>query len=215
MEPVTVTIYSDYLCPWCYVASARLYRVQREMGPERVRIDAKAYMLRPEDEPNRRPGPTGSQGRIRAGTMGRADSLKFSAWPEDKTLPVSSIAALAAASAAKLQGEEAFSRYDLALFRAYFERCLDISDREVLLQVAVEEGLDRDHLAREIDSGTHREAVFAEFAECLDLYGPYVSGVPSVIFNGTRSVVGAVPFVVYKTAVQQDLRGPITLGSST
>jgi predicted DsbA family dithiol-disulfide isomerase len=32
METVPLVVYSDYLCPWCYLAEHRLALLQREFG---------------------------------------------------------------------------------------------------------------------------------------------------------------------------------------
>ena len=52
MEPVTLVVYSDYLCPWCYNASARLKKL-RKAYEGRVALEYRSFLLRPQAEPNR------------------------------------------------------------------------------------------------------------------------------------------------------------------
>ena len=52
MDPVRLTVYSDYLCPWCYNAAHRLERLEEEMEGH-LELAWRAYLLRPRPEPGR------------------------------------------------------------------------------------------------------------------------------------------------------------------
>jgi predicted DsbA family dithiol-disulfide isomerase len=186
------------------VAALRLYRLKEELG-ERVRIVMKAFPLIPGEEPGRFPTPHTVQNRLRAGQEGEREGAVFRPWPQDRPLPSSSIPALEAAKCALLQGEEAFKRYDLALFRAFFEDCQDISQRDVLLKLAQDVGLDTARFASDLDSGSQRSRVMGDFLECLQKYGHYASGIPLQTFNESPPLVGCAPIEVYRTAILRQL----------
>src|SRR5262249_21906184 len=50
--PVRLIVWSDYLCPWCYVAATRLHRLREEFG-DQVELEWRSYLLRP--HPDRAP----------------------------------------------------------------------------------------------------------------------------------------------------------------
>ncbi|GAG40597.1 unnamed protein product, partial [marine sediment metagenome] len=41
---IGIIVYSDYLCPWCYIAAVRLNRIEQEYQ-ERVDVKWKSYLL--------------------------------------------------------------------------------------------------------------------------------------------------------------------------
>jgi len=147
-----------------------------------------------------------TQSRLRAGQEGTPEGLVFNPWPPDKTLPSSSLPALEAAKCAQLQGETAFKLYDMALFKAYFQDCVDIGDREVLVQVAGEMGLGVTRFVSDLESGSQRPNVMAEFQECAKMFGPIAQGVPFHIFNDGPPVAGCLPMDVYRQAILRRLQ---------
>jgi predicted DsbA family dithiol-disulfide isomerase len=186
------------------VAAVRLYKLKDEFG-HRLEFGVKAYPLRPGDRPSLPPVPGAMQGRMRAGAEARQDGLEFKPWPEGKPAPASSLPSLEAAKCAALQGEDAFRAYDLALFSAYFEECLDVADREVLLELARRTGLDIERFAGDLDSRSQQSLVMAEFLECLGTFGAYAQGVPLTSFNNSPPLVGCAPVDVYRTAILRQL----------
>ena len=186
------------------MAAARLYKLKDEFDDE-IELEVKAYALIPGDEPGRRLSPHSVQGRMRAGLEGKNEDLTFNAWPDGKPPPSSSIPSLEASKCAGLQGQDAFRAYDLALFKAFFEDCEDVADRQVLVELAYKVGLDADRFVSGLDSGTQRHRVMAEFLECLEKFGPYAQGVPLTSFNDSPPLVGCAPIEVYRTAIMRQL----------
>ena len=46
-EPIDLVIWSDFLCPWCYVGTVRLLDVKEYFG-DQVNITWKSFLLKPE-----------------------------------------------------------------------------------------------------------------------------------------------------------------------
>ena len=132
-------------------------------------------------------------------------TIKFNAWPENSQLPSASMPALVAAKCAQLQGEAAFEKYHMALFRAYFEQNRDISQRDVLLTLAAETGLDTDRFATDFDSEPPRQAILQEYQEAR-MAGDF-SGIPTAFIGGRFMLEGAVPVEVYRRGVELVLHG--------
>ncbi len=136
-----------------------------------------------------------------AAEMGAPDGVTFHPWPDDRDMPSHSLPALEAGKCAERQGAEAFARYHEALLRAYFELNRDISQRDVLIQVADSAGLDVAGFQRDLDEGTQRAAVLADFIEAQTRG---ITAVPTVLLAdaaGAVRVVGEVPLAQYRRVV--------------
>ena len=79
--------------------------------------------------------------------------------------PSQGIPALVAAKAAKNQGEPAFMRYHLAAFDARHEEGKDISDREILRDIAKTTGLDLVEFEQDMESDKTWQAVGEDHTE--------------------------------------------------
>ena len=113
--PIKIVVYFDYLSPWCYIAAVRLRKLEEEYG-NKIDISWSSYPLVVQEVPNRLISPHSVESRRRAAL--EEDKIRFSPWNPDKPYPASSMPALRAAKCAQLQGEEAFQRFHIALFRA-------------------------------------------------------------------------------------------------
>ena len=74
------------------------------------------------------------------------------------------------------------------LFRAYFERGLDISDLDVLLGLAKKLGIEQSD-AKEFFAG--EAGLNAVYTENARMHRLGITGVPCYIFNETRAIAGA------------------------
>lgn len=194
-EPIVIEIYSDYLCPWCYIASIRFDGIKEEYR-DQVSLRWLSYPLRREEQPGRRPNPRTASHISRP--QQEETSVIFKPWPLDKDLPSSSLSALEAAKCAELQGEELARRFHLRLMKANFEESQDISQREVLLALAAEVGLEVKSFQRHLVSGQMRPKVLQEFERARSLN---IFGIPTAVFGGKIRLEGAVPVDMYRRAI--------------
>lgn len=193
--PVDITVYSDYLCPWCCVLAVRLRRVKEEYG-DGVSIIWKSRPLMVSDIPGRQISPHSVESRLRAGLE---EEGLFNPWDENQPYPSSSMPAQVAGKCALLQGEEAFERFHEAVFKAFFRDCRDISDREVLFGLASDAGLDMEWFFTDFERDERREEVLSEVEEVRSQYEGW--GVPLTVVGGRMPIEGATPTVVYSRAV--------------
>ena len=198
-QPLEIVVYFDYVCPWCYVASARLFMLQGEYG-DRIAINWKSFLLNPHgSRPRQYPVARINQGRLRAAD--EEAGLDIVPWPEDKPLPDSSMPAHEAARCAQMQGSEAFERYHMALMKAYFSDCRDISDRPELISLAEEVQLDVGKFTSDLESDWPERKVLDDYQEAVEDGG--VIGVPTVIIGERAVLEAAVPLELYRRAVQR------------
>lgn len=114
---------------------------------------------------------------------------------EREDFPTWSLPALEASKCAALQGEEAFERLHLALYRAFFTRGVNIGVAEEVQGVVRGVGLDMERFQADYSTGKAREWVLADYEEAVRAHG--VRAIPTVIFDGRR-IVGAVPLEEYR-----------------
>ena len=197
-QPLEIAVYFDYICPWCYVATMRLLMLKSEFG-EKITINWKSYPLDPFGARPKYPLPLLNQGRIRAGA--EEDGLNIRPWPEDQPMPSSSMPAHKSAKCAQMQGNEAFDHYHIALMKAYFSHCRDISDQQVLISLAEEAQLDLIEFIADFESDLPESRVLAEYEEAVN--DGNIIGVPTVIIGERVVLEAAVPLELYRRAVQR------------
>jgi len=124
----------------------------------------------------------------------------FRPWPEEQPYVSSSIPAHIAGKCALAQGQAAFERFHHAVFSAFFHDGCDISDRDVLLGLVADAGLDVERFCTDFgDSAPREREVMAEYEQARIEYGGW--GVPLAIFDGRIPLGGAVPIEMYHRAV--------------
>ncbi|HET8601847.1 MAG TPA: DsbA family protein [Segeticoccus sp.] len=164
--PGVVTVWSDIACPWATMALQTLHRQAAERGAD-LRIDHRCFPLELlNGEPTAKPMHDEEVERI---TAVRSD-LGWSTWTGPEwAYPVTTLPAMEAVQAAKVQGLQAADALDAALRRAYFveQRC--VSMLPVIEDVARGcAGVDADRLMAALHAGTGRAAVFADLAVAGD-----------------------------------------------
>lgn len=160
----TVVVYSDLNCSFAHLAVYRLHQARTRLGLDgRLFFDHRAFPLELFNHAvNERPGVDSEIAVVGA----LAPEAGWRLWQApDWTYPVTMLPALEAVQAAKAQGLPASERLDLGLRRAFWAEHRCISLRHVILEVADEAGgIDVPELAKALDTGTARSAVFAQFA---------------------------------------------------
>ncbi len=198
---VQLVVWSDYLCPWCHLGSARVSRLEEEFG-DALRVEWRAFLLRPT------PGTARTLDRFRAYTQSwlrpaaEPDAPTFRPWESDAGPPSHSIPAHLVAKAAAALGAAAFAAMHRRLLRAYFEENLDVTDRATQLTLWQELGFAVDAFARADDPAT-RVAVLAEHQDAL---AQGVTGVPAMMLVGNDvPALGAMPYETYRRWIARAL----------
>ena len=154
---VRITVFSDYVCPFCYLEEPDLARVKEEYG-DGVEVDWRAYELRPDPIPTLDPDGPYLHRVWNASVYPMAEALGMKL----RLPPVQprSRKALEAAEFAREKG--VYDEMHNALFRAFFEDGRDIGDVEIILDVAAPVGLDLGELRAALAEGRYTEKVLAD-----------------------------------------------------
>lgn len=200
--PVRIDIWSDYVCPFCYLELPVVQRLARE-HPGQLDIAWRAFELRPEPKPTLDP-----DGEYLHTTWNRSVyPMAAERGMALKLPPVQprSRSAFEAAAFAAAQGR--FDAMHEALFRAFFEEGRDIGQAEVLCDIAAEAGLDRAGLRAALAEGRHTAAVLDDQKLALSLG---IAGVPIMVlrpagapWEAAVALRGAVPYEAIASALAQ------------
>ena len=190
--------WSDYGCPYCYIGETNLKAALKELGIP-VKAEMHAFELSPDAS------------RSCLGSARDLVARKYGLSPERAEESLRRINDFAAASGlafdfGKARFTNTFDAHRLTkyarsldcdkadavlelLFRAGFCLGRELADREVLLDIAREAGLEEDAVKAVLDSDAYAAEVRADEQEA-HRYG--VSGVPYFVINGEYAIPGAL-----------------------
>ncbi|MGL4438418.1 MAG: DsbA family oxidoreductase [Bosea sp. (in: a-proteobacteria)] len=207
-----IAIYSDIICPWCYLGKRRLEDGLRQAGIDETDIAWLPYELNPAmptegmDRTAYLEAKFGAGKRIeieeRLSAAAREDGIAFN-WHQVKRTPNTRKAHILTALAA---GQGMGHLATGALMKAYFEQGRDIGENEVLIDIGIGLGLS----AAEMQAA-FRDASLNEEIERLEAQaaGMGVQGVPFFIVNNRYGVSGAQPAAMWAEALPKMLTEPV------
>lgn len=205
MKKLTVEIWSDVMCPWCAVGWTQFAKAMKGLEGE-IEIDARfmPFELNPDLPPEgkdqqkhlaevyrRTPEEVAA---MRAQLHAAADRAGFPmAWEGEGEEPAAMMwntfdAHKLLRWALAERGPEAQARLKLALLEAHFQQRRDVSDREVLLDIAETQGLDRADAADALDDEALAIATRMEEQRGRE---SGIDSVPSFVVEGKYLVQGA------------------------
>lgn len=190
-----LTVFSDYVCPFCYLGRASLetYQDGREepLETEWHPFDLRGYK-RDESGEIREDVDDGKDEayfeQVRENVARLADEFDVDI-DLDAVPDIDSWDAQKAALYVREEHPDRFEAFDDALFEAFWTEHRDIGYEAVILDVAESVGLDRDELADVLASEAWDERLEEEFREARQLG---VTGVPTFAYD-RHAARGAVP----------------------
>lgn len=212
--PVTeIAVYSDVVCPWCWIGAARLDRALTTLGdaiepalrwlpfelnpdmPEQG-ADRQSYLAAKFGGPER-----AQQMYQRIEDTARADGLEVNFAKIART-PNTFTAHRLIREAYEFQRGDALKR---RLMRGYFRDGEDVGAPDVLRRAAQEIGMTASATDTVLNGDTHGEEVRALEAQAQRLG---VTGVPFFILNRRYALPGAVPVEALVDALKQAMAAP-------
>jgi len=193
-QSVNIDIFSDVVCPWCYIGKHRLERALKSYDGE-VTVRWHAFQLDPEAPRTPEPLLTSLGRKFGGPERARAITDRTAAVAAEEGLELRFDTAVAANTfdahrllwLAGIQGCQA--EVAEALFRAYFTEGRNLNDHAELAAIAdAAAAMDPDFVTGFLASDRGKEEVRAELATAADLG---LTGVPTFIFNRRYAVTGA------------------------
>ena len=204
MTAVTVEVWSDVMCPFCYLGDAVLQEALAEF-PQRdaVTVEYRSFQLSPEltDTPKsmeehlagRYPEEQMATMHEQLRERGDQHGITFNF---DQSLMVNTHKAhqFHHFAAAEGKGNDAVRQ----LFKAHFTDGVNVANLDELVAIADELGLDPAAAREALEAETHFEAVDADISLARKMG---ISGVPFFVFNNKYAVSGAQPKEMFLQAL--------------
>ena len=173
-----LTLFSDYVCPWCYLNAANLEKLA-EQRP--LQITWRAFPLHADTPQEGMPLATLFKGRDMSAAQAHLTSRMVEAGIEyqySETLYNTRLAQELTKWAATQPGGETLP---MALFRSYFVHGRNLADIEVLVETALSSGLDGDEARKTLEQRSFSAAVDDDWALASQ---HQISGVPAMVGAG-------------------------------
>ena len=204
-EPLAITVYSDVICPWCYVGKRRFEAALDAPGvPPDIKFTWLPFELNPDmpaegitraEYRRRKFGPERAAELDRnMKATGREVGINF-AFDRMERTPSTRLAHRLIWEAGR-QGRQ--NEMVNRLFKAYFEDALDIGNPDVLAKLADEAGLDSAGVAQALSNPESLHAVMELENEGRSMG---IQGVPFFILLGKYGVSGAQPPEFWREAL--------------
>ncbi|GLW34923.1 DsbA family oxidoreductase [Actinoplanes regularis] len=206
-EPITIDVWSDVVCPFCYLGDKILQQaIEQFPHGGAVQVRYHSFQLNPgfpageaipADEylakSLRMPAAQIAASHAQLASRGAEAGVEFRF---GGSFMVNTLDAHRMIHFAKAAGRE----HDMVdrLFRAEFTDGLNVADHGVLADLAAELGLSRDGAAEALATGAFEDDIRADLAQARELG---ISGVPFFVFDGKRAVSGAQPIEMFRKAL--------------
>jgi predicted DsbA family dithiol-disulfide isomerase len=203
-----VDVWSDVVCPWCYVGKARFEKALSAFGHrDEIEVVFRSFELDPDQPKNQRETVLGMLSQkygmsqedalaadARVAGLAKAEGLGFdSDRPIGNTFDIHRVIHL---------GREEGLQEELitAVYEAYFARGLQVFDRDVITEVAADAGLEFGAVREVLDGDAYADAVRQDEKIARDLG---ITGVPFFVFDMALAVSGAQPSETFASALNQ------------
>lgn len=209
---ITITIWSDFACPYCYIGETRLEQAIAELGmTDRMKIDYRAFELDPNASKEvvsstperfamkyRLSLPDAEQQIEHISSLGREVGIDFryATTQYTNTFDAHRLMKLAEAK----YDYATVQKLNRLLFDAYFTQNLALADAAVLESAATQAGISEADVKHLLAGNDYADDVRFDEREAA-MRG--VRGVPYMVFNGEFAVPGAMSVDGMKSALQR------------
>ena len=199
LPELKITVYSDYICPFCYVGNHRLQRLRDSYD---LKINWCFLEIHPETSAQGEP--IGSLDYPSEQWQQLLTNLERVA--QEEQIPLSQLEfitnsrdALLLSEASKNYGKEIFYRLHEALFHAYFVDQKNIGSRDVLREIASGCGMDGQLIDDAWEDKQYEQILLNNYQLARNRD---IQSVPSFIF-GDRILTGVVAEETFRKAAEQ------------
>ena len=204
-KKLKIVVFSDYICPFCYIG---YYRVEQLKEKFDLEVEWRPFEIHPETpkegtELSKLPFPKEYLEMMKANIKKLAADVGVIFKLSDK-LPNSRMA-LFLSEFARKKGK--FDEFHKLVFDSYWKDGKDIGDQELLMGLAESIGFERKEILEYLDSEEPLKELKISLKK-LRNYG--INGVPTFIISG-RIVVGAQPYEVFKKVIRKALEEDLVL----
>lgn len=191
-------VFSDYICPFCYVGKRRAETLGEEFP---IRPVWKGFEIHPETPPEGIPishfAPE-MVSSLEANVTRLAEEIGLEMRMPERL----SNSRLALIGGEFAREEDKLGEYHEAVFRAYFQDGKDIGGMGTLLEIAENAGMERESFKEALNDEKHMGLLKNSVREAHSLG---LTGVPSYVFANRTILVGAQTYDVFKAYAQKSI----------
>lgn len=202
-----IEVWSDFSCPFCYIGKRRLEKALEAFEHrEEIQVVYRSFELDPEAPKDAELSIhellavkyglsllQAKESNQNVAAQAKAEGLDYHF---DTAIPTNTFDAhrLSHYAGEKGKAKEMTER----LYRAYFTDSLHIGDRDTLVRLAEEAGLDGREAGEVLDQNRYADQVLEDEREARQLG---IRGVPFVVLRGKYAVSGAQPLEIFQGAL--------------
>lgn len=210
---LAIDLFSDVVCPWCFIGATRLEQALAELSGEvEAEVCYHPFFLDPSvpkegisvpEKLRKKYGVDPKQLWARAEGAARESGLALDLSVQTMMYPTDAAHTLLRHAHAKdTQGALA-----KAFFHAYFVEAKNIADESLLADIAAQHGFTRDEA---LELATAEPELELTRDEALSAARGGIRGVPFFIFDGRLGVSGAQSIQVLQAAIRKALERPLS-----
>lgn len=205
-----ITIWSDFVCPFCYIGEAHLKKALSNFEKDdNIEIEYRSFQLDPEGHYIDNLTYVETFAKLKGVSIDQAQSMTSRvqemaqeaglSLDYDKAIYSNTLDAHRVFQFAKEKGlgNEYFNRF----YRAHFVDGLNIEDKKVIFNLAQEVGLDEEEVKNVLDDTTEFEDRVEENINQAASIG--VQGVPFFVFDEKYGVSGAQPVELFENVLER------------
>ena len=209
-ETMKIEIYSDIVCPWCYIGERRLDRALAILpSHERIQIVFRPYQLDPNAPETVVPLTQYLERRFGGRKDGMLDAVNHAAEGEGITIAWDRALSANTRTAHRLlqralreSGPEVQQKLAAELFALHFTRGGNVADVQQLAAAAASVGLDAERAGAYLASEEGIRELDSEFDKARELG---ISSVPTFVIDGRYAIQGAQPVSAFVRIFEQVL----------
>ena len=191
--PVRIDVWSDYVCPFCFLVASSLEKLQQNYA---VDIHWHAFLLQP-------PGtqwPPEKLAQIEAGRpmLEQMARDRYGLELNPGPLQANSLPAHTLEKYAETQGKG--KTFHETAMKAYWQEAVTIDDSEVLTQLARKVGVEIEDINAIVQDEGYRQEVLADI-QLAQEYG--LHAVPALIFAEKYLISGAQPYELLQQVIER------------
>jgi predicted DsbA family dithiol-disulfide isomerase len=203
--PLAIRVYSDYVCPFCFLAEFPLLEAIRGKDVEVIWMP---FELRPYPTPTLRP-----EGEYLQNAWSNSVYPIAARMGVEIRLPTVSpqpYTRLAFEGLEFAKEHDAADAYNSAVMKAFFQQNQDIGDLDILTTIAAGVGLDLSEFEQALEVGTYAERHQALLRQAYEDEG--VTGVP-LFMIGNRVLMGLQSREAIEATVDKELEYNLSIGA--
>ena len=206
---MNVTIWSDFVCPFCYIGEAHLAKALAELDfGDQVEIEYKSFLLNPEatyvegknyleslSDEKGMPIEQAKEMTQRVVDMAQSAGLTID-FEQAKNAPTQDAHRVFQYAKEQGKGTQFFARF----YKAFFTEGENLGEADAIVRLAKEVGLEEGAVRSILASQDYQEAFHADIQQA-QMIG--VQGVPFFVLGNKYAVSGAQPTELFKQALTQ------------